>query len=82
MINFEISNPNFQEYHGPVAIITYTFFFINPATEYQESADHISLMIGYVAMAYIVSTYLTFKWEKTFIGQLISCVIVYEYYVN
>ena len=55
---------------------------LNSPEIYSKKSEHISLIIGYISVAYLASTFVSSKWIISSIGQSISSVIVTYYYSN
>ena len=72
--------PHLQKFHSTVITLSYTSFVFNSPEIYSRTSEQISLMIGYVSVAYLASTFVSSKWIISSIGQSISSVIVTYYY--
>ena len=66
--------------HAPLSIVTFATFVFNPPTDYQKTADHLSLMVGFISTCYLSATFLSRSWEITTAFQTLSTLWVYVYF--
>ena len=74
--------PDYYSLQSSFAVISYVCFVFNDAKEYTDEADHITLMVGFVAMSCICATFLNCQWIYTVSGQCIATAIVLVHYNN
>ena len=68
--------PDYYSLQSSFAVISFVAFVLNDAQEYTDVADHITLMVGFVAMSCISATYLNDRWIYTVSGQCIASAVV------
>ena len=86
-------NPSYQMYNSTVCIITFCSFLLNDPRHYRElegtpgtdcmynrCPEHVALIIGFVAISYLSTTFLTWSWLHCALGQLIATINVIYFY--
>ena len=76
-----IKIPWLHFYHSSFAILTFCSFVMNDPKAYPDASDHISLMIGFIAIAYISCMFLSVSWINSAIGLLFAIGVVAYYFV-
>ena len=64
-----------------MTIITFSSFVLNNPSIYNKLSDHLGLLTGYIAISYLSSTFLNMSWYWTFLGQIISTLMVVLFFV-
>ena len=72
--------PTLQKFHSTVISLSYASFVLNSTEIYSRRSEHISLIIGYISLVYLASTFVSSKWIISSIGQMLSTIIVTHYY--
>jgi len=63
-----------------MATMSFATFVFNPGYVYLQKTDHIALMIGYIAMVYLTSIFVSSDWIYSTIGHCLSSVVVILYF--
>lgn len=82
MVDFCEKYPHFQPFHGSVVILSFASFVFNPASAYKSNTDHLALLVGFIAITYLSSTFVQTNWQYTCAGQALAMILVIYYYVT
>lgn len=82
MVDLVEKYPTLQPFHGSVIIITFATFVMNPPGAYKSSSDHLALLVGFIAITYLSSTFVQTNWQVSMVGQGFSVFIVVYYYCS
>ena len=74
--------PTVQKFHSTVITLSFASFVLHGPEIYSRRSEHISLMIGYISVAYLASTFVSSKWIIGSIGHTFSSFIVTYYYCS
>ena len=72
---------NYQQYHSGVAVLTFASFTMNDPKIYPLCSEHTALIIGFIAISYLSTTFLTASWIHCTVGQFIGTLWVLYFYV-
>ena len=74
-------NNSLQIYHSSVVTLTFASFVLNDPQLYAKT-QHMSLMIGFISIAYLSSIFVSSNWKWTLLGNTLSTWIVGHYYTK
>jgi hypothetical protein len=72
--------PFLHVYHSSFAIMSFCSFVMNDPKSYYDASDHLTLMIGFVAITFLSSMFLSVNWMYSMIGLLFGIGVVAYYY--
>ena len=68
-------------YHSAFAVLSFCSFVMNDTKAFYDTSDHVSLMIGFVAISFISSMFLSVCWINSAIGLSFSIGVVAYYFI-
>jgi len=74
------SHSNLCYLHAPVSVLSFATFVFNDASDYQQTADHLGLMIGFISICYLSATFLSRTWQLTAATQCAATLWVHVYF--
>jgi formate hydrogenlyase subunit 3/multisubunit Na+/H+ antiporter MnhD subunit len=72
--------PQLQPFHGSVVVATFATFVMNPPESYKCHADHMSLLVGLIALIYLSATFVQTYWKYSCVGYAISVSLAIYYF--
>lgn len=72
--------PSLQSIHAAVLVGTYSSFCLNDPDVYPKRSEHLSLLVGFIALQYLSSTFVSTNYIHTTVGYAMSTGLVTYYY--